>query len=363
MTFLTRIRAAALGLTVLAALAAPLPAAAATSSSAARPVAASAVDPGVTWSIAPAGAEGGDGRVSVRQTIDPGAQVRDRVVVTNHGPEPAAFLVYASDGIITDAGDFDLLESRATPQDGGAWVSLSTGEGPSTLAPLRIEVPAASAVLVNVDIAVPRTATPGDHPAGIVAELADAESAGVDFAARVGVRLHLRVTGEIAPSIAVGATSVDYEPSWNPFAPGRMKLRAEVRNDGNVRLGADAVATSTGLLGLDASSTTLEPVREILPGQQAVVVAEWPAWPLFSVSGTLNVVPVVVGDDAVPAGLLALSDPFAVVAVPWVHLLLLAFVIVVVVLLVRARRRSRRRRRAEFDRAVEERARELAPTA
>ncbi|MFJ6651610.1 hypothetical protein ACIQLJ_02300 [Microbacterium sp. NPDC091313] len=357
----TRLHLGAIALAVVALVAAPV--AAPVAVAAPRPAAAAApVDaPEVTWSIAPAGEQGADGRVSIRQTVDPGAEVRDRVAVQNHGAEPATFLIYASDGIITEAGDFDLLDAATAPEDGGAWVSLSTGSAEPALAPLRVEVPAASAVLVNVAIAVPANATPGDHPAGIVAELASEASSGVDFAARVGVRVHLRVAGEVAPAIVVGATTVHFEPSWNPFAPGRMLLRSEVRNDGNVRLGADAVATSAGILGLDATTTSLETVREILPGQQAVVVAEWEAWPLFAVAGAVNVVPVVVGDDVVPDGLVSVSEAFSVVAVPWAQLLLLVLVVVAIVLVILGIRRSRRRRREAFERAVEERARELTP--
>ena len=52
-----------------------------------------------TWAVAPASAEGPDGRVSFRHTIDPGGSVEEFVAVTNFSAAAAPFAIYASDGV------------------------------------------------------------------------------------------------------------------------------------------------------------------------------------------------------------------------------------------------------------------------
>ena len=52
--------------------------------------------------------------------------------------------------------------------------------------------------MLPISVAVPDDAVPGDHPAGIVVALSK-EGDGVTVTHRVGVRLHLQVTGEITP--------------------------------------------------------------------------------------------------------------------------------------------------------------------
>ncbi|TGJ94378.1 hypothetical protein DLJ96_19990, partial [Actinotalea fermentans ATCC 43279 = JCM 9966 = DSM 3133] len=81
--------------------------------------------------------------------------------------------VYASDGVVTADGQFDLLPAGATPVDGGAWITL--GEGDTAGPTQRVEVAAESSVTVPFTVAVPADATPGDHPAGVVAALARPE--------------------------------------------------------------------------------------------------------------------------------------------------------------------------------------------
>ena len=96
---------------------------------------------------------------------------------------------------------------------------------------------------------------------------------------RVGVRVHLRVTGEIEPTVAITDVDVKYDPSINPFAPGRLEISYTVTNTGNVRLSSRQQAEIAGLFGLPTGADTGESglvgeQAEILPGQSAEVAAE-----------------------------------------------------------------------------------------
>lgn len=299
---------------------------------------------GTTWAVAPSSAEGPDGRVSFRHTIDPGAGVEEYVAVTNFSPTAASFAVYASDGVVTEAGNFDLLPSGEQPVDSGAWVSIGSTEGSTARdgGGIRIEVPASSTTVVPVRIDVPADATPGDHPAGVVAELATGEGSSVQVSSRVGVRLHLRVAGDVVASVVPGSVSTSYAPSWNPFAPGTLTVDYVISNDGNVRLGSTTTTQAAGLLGIGSANASGEH-REILPRQETAASTTLSVWPLFFAWGEVTAVPSVVGDDAVQAALVPATTPFTVWTVPWSQLALLALLVVAALVIVRLRTRAEAR--------------------
>lgn len=320
-----------------------------------HPTPADAAD--TTWSIAPASDVGPDGRVSIRQTLDPGAAVSDRVAITNYGEEPATFLVYASDGTLAPNGDFDLLASDVEPTGGGSWIEFADPAGhEQALGVLDLTIPAGQTSVVEFRIAPPANATPGDHPAGVVAELAHSDNQGVSFAARVGVRLHLRVTGELVPALEVKTIDTSFDYSWNLLDPSVLRIDSVVVNSGNVRLGLEPVVTASGPFAWLPASSNSGVVREVLPGQEAEISQSVEIWPLIWMTGSLNVVPTVVGDDIVPADLTATTAAFALTAIPWLQgivLLALLGAVLATVLLGRWMRAARRQR---FAAAVEARA-------
>lgn len=317
------------------------------------PAAEAAADPAVartTWSLEPAVTEAApDARVSFRHAVDPGAEVGDTVVLTNFSDHPATFDVYAGDGVVTADGQFDLPPTGTDPERAGTWIAL--GDAAGTLgepgAVQRVEVAPGTEVALPFVVRVPADATPGDHPAGIVAALATDAGSGVAMDSRVGTRLHLRVTGEIAPALAVRDVRTTYTPSWNPFAPGTLRLDYTVANTGNVRLGATAAASVTGPFGVAGASASGPALREVLPGQTAGGSVEVEAWPLVRLDGDVALTPAVVGDDEVAAALSAAGAGWSAWAVPWVQLgvVLLLVGVVLAVRQARARREAATRRR------------------
>ncbi|MFB8387800.1 hypothetical protein ACFC3F_11750 [Microbacterium sp. NPDC055910] len=292
-------------------------------------------DAALAWGIAPASAVGADGRVSIRATLDPGAVATEHVELSNLSDAPLTFALAGADGTITPEGDFDVLADGATSTRAGLWIDV----------PAEVTVPPRSNTVVPVSITVPADALPGDHPAGIVAtparDLATAE--GVTFVARTGVRLHLRVAGELAPALTPRVTALDYEPSWNPLAPGQLRITWEVANTGNVRLGGEPTLSVSGLGGLvsQVEGERLEQFRELLPDGLRAGVTTVDAWPLFALAADTVVTPSVVGDDLVETVLPTGIASATVIAVPWVHLAILVaagLVVAVIIGRVRARR-------------------------
>lgn len=310
------------------------------------------------WSIAPATTDDGTGPVSIRVEVEPGGSVTDAVTVTNFGSEAARFVVYASDGVVTDGGEFDVLPASIPPSAAGAWVSLGEG-GPGE--PLTVEIEAESEVTVPFEIDVPAQATPGDHPAGIVASLAG-ESVGVGLESRVGTRIHLRVAGEVEPALAVQDVSASYEASWNPMTPGTLHLEYRVVNEGNVRLGDQSEAFGAGLLGWGERSNPGTAHREILPGQEALSALTLEnVWPLLRYSGEVRTVPVVVGEDVIDVALAPGATAWTAWTVPWLHVAALVVAVGALILWRRRRRRRETRTQARIDAAVAQAREEARP--
>ncbi len=300
----------------------------------------------VTWGVRPAAsADHGDGRPNYSYTADPGGTIQDAIAIANHGDRPITLLVYAADGFTTASGQLDLLP-RGEPATGvGAWVKPAQS---------RIEVPAKAAVEVRFTVTVPADAGPGDHSGGIVTSLAAPEnSGGVNVDRRLCSRIHLRVTGEAKPALAIGDLSVDYDGTVNPFGLGSATVGFRVTNTGNIRLSAEQKIAVQGLFGLGGREQTLT-VPELLPGAHldfTVPVAD--VAPLVRLEASVRLTPRVEGDAGGP-GPAEVTATAGAWAVPWSLLVLLvvaAGLFVVLRLRVRRRKAVTERRIAE---AVEE---------
>ncbi|WEK61039.1 MAG: hypothetical protein P0Y60_17320 [Candidatus Microbacterium colombiense] len=309
---------------------------------------------GTTWALQPAQGGAPDGRVSLRHRVEPGAFVAESLALSNFGAEPATFAVYASDGVVGRDGSFDLIPAGQDSVDGGAWVALGAVDGatPREDGGFAVSVPAGETVAVSVRIEIPADASPGDHPAGIVAELLPDAASEVQLASRVGVRVHLRVSGDIMTGVRPQALQASYEPSWNPFAPGILTVRYDLTNTGNVRVGAQTVVDAAGPFGLVASDQAADPQREILPGQSVAAQVEMPMWPVFFVDGRAVATPDAVGDDEIEGTMEAGVESFTAWTVPWSQLVHIVLAVSGVLLFHRLRTRSAARVQARIDAAV-----------
>ena len=317
------------------------------------PVAGAATDDdgasGVTWGVRTASQDLGADRQNYSYAVDPGERVVDAIVVTNHAGEPLELDLYAADGFTTDAGQLDVLTRDVDSVGVGAWVELATDH-------VRLEP--GESLQVDFAVTVPAGAEPGDYAGAVVTSLSDAEvSDGVTVDRRLGIRIHLRVTGDLRPAMAVQDLRVDHEPSVNPFAPGRATVTYTVRNTGNVRLSADQAVTVGGPFGVARARTDLTPVPELLPGETWEVSAVVDGvWPLVRIGAGVRLDPALpegVDGAPVPAPVRASAGAWAV---PWS---VLALVLVAAAAVLAAHRGRERRRRAEEARVQDAVARAL----
>lgn len=293
----------------------------------------------VRWAVAPSDASGPDGRRVINLDLEPGATITDHVAVRNLGSESVTFALAANDGYLTASGSFDMMPSDHVPVDGGAWVDVlaevTVGPGESAIVPFTVTVP--------------DDATPGDHPAGVAASIRSGGESMVGTEHRVGVRVNLRVAGEVLAQAELSGAAASVEPAWNPFEPGSVAVDVDVANTGNVRISGDLVVQTSGWLGSSVVTIPADDdaaVGELIPGgsrSASTLVDDF--WALGPVTTTVTFTPVVLGESG-GAGQDAVAFPVTTSvttwAIPWPQLLLL-LVVGGVVAAVRSERGRRRR--------------------
>ncbi|WP_421732728.1 DUF916 domain-containing protein [Cellulomonas sp.] len=304
---------------------------------------ASAADDDVTWTVRTASNDFGRDRTSFAYGIDPGAEVEDALVVANHGATALDLAVYAADGYTTEAGQLDLLVQGAPSVGVGAWVH---GDVDTVL----IE-PGATAE-VPFTVRVPENATPGDYAGGIVTSLTQADDAeGITVDRRLGIRIQLRVGGELRPAVAIEDVHLSYDGTINPFALGDATVTYTVHNTGNTLISGTAAVTVAGPFGLlrtDDAEGKAPP--QLLPGESWTTSSPVDGVaPLVRLSATAGFVPLVTDASGSTTSLEAVEVTAHAWAIPWALLLLVAMIVVLVVLGTRAARRDRARRQAAED--------------
>ncbi|WP_033342045.1 WxL protein peptidoglycan domain-containing protein [Catenuloplanes japonicus] len=300
----------------------------------------------VTWTVRTASNSFGADRSSYSYAVNAGATVEDTMVVANRGTQPVTLTVYASDGFTTGEGALD-LRNRDVAQTGiGAW---------TTAASPAVTVEPGKSVDVPFALTVPANATPGDYVGGIVTSLTSPDQTQqVNVERRLGIRITLRVSGELAPSLAIEDLRLAYDGSLNPFAPGASTVSYTIHNTGNTTLSATQAASVAGPFGWWRSDAgDLQAPPELLPGETwavSVPVTDVPAAVL--ITGTVSLTPLIVDPSGSRSMLHAVEGTATAWAVPWLLVLLIVVLIGLVVLAVRLRRRRRAREDARVDAAV-----------
>ncbi|MFC6356685.1 WxL protein peptidoglycan domain-containing protein [Luethyella okanaganae] len=229
---------------------------------AALPLSSQAAEGDVTWSVAPASAQGPDGRTLFDYRVDPGVAVSDIVSITNFSATDQTFQLYASDGVNEfDGGEYSIQTADGVSTDLGVWTTLSQKE---------VTIGANQRADIPFTIVVPSNATPGDHSAGIVAAITrkgTGEGQAVDVEQRVGSRIYMRVSGEVQASFTASGMVAGYDGSLNPIGLGDVSGHYTLQNNGNLRLALDQTLRITGPFGIPLAEVKTEAVPDFLPGQ------------------------------------------------------------------------------------------------
>lgn len=306
-------------------------------------------DDTAAWSVAPSDAQGAPtGTTRFELEADASAPVTEHVLLTNSSTVERAFNVYAADGFNTSDGGYDLGAASVTPTGVGAWTAVAGSP---------VTVPALSTKVVEFTVTVPKDATPGDHPGGIVVSPVrpQPDASGVVVDTRVAVRLNVRVPGEVTAALDIRSLGASYGFSAVPFGSADATLRYEVVNTGNVKVVGVPRVRITGPFGVTLAEVEADKTREVLPGDS------------FEVSTTLSgIAPLVYDTATVDVSMTAAPGPdteipavsatarTSFIAVPWTGLALLVVLGVAAWFAVRWWRRRRLETARAWDRVVDE---------
>src|SRR3954469_17654652 len=105
-----------------------------------------AADGAVAWAVRTASNDSGSGRQNYSYTLNPGGQLKDGLVVANHGTTPLHLAVYAADGFTGKGGQLDLVTKDAKSTRVGAWVhtdrpDVTVRPGESVEVPFTVTLP------------------------------------------------------------------------------------------------------------------------------------------------------------------------------------------------------------------------------
>lgn len=108
----------------------------------------------VTWGVRTAESDAGSDRDNFTYTLDPGEQIDDALIVTNHASELLELSAYAADGFTTSSGQLDLVTADTPSVAVGAWSALCDDQ---------LEIPPGESIEVPFTVTVPANAIPGDY--------------------------------------------------------------------------------------------------------------------------------------------------------------------------------------------------------
>ncbi|MEV4764669.1 DUF916 domain-containing protein [Micromonospora chokoriensis] len=309
-------------------------------------VPASAAEGNVAWTVRTASNSYGEARSSYSYNVNPGGAVDDAMVVANRGPAPLTLSVYAADGFTTDAGQLDLITKDKKSVAIGAWVKANAES---------VVIQPGKTAQVPFKISVPENATPGDYVGGILTALTQADQAeGINVDRRLGIRIKLRVGGELKPNLAIEDLHVAYDGSSNPFAKGDATISYKVHNIGNAALSGQQGVTVSGPFGLlRVRAADIAAPPELLPGESwNVTVPVHGVAPTISLAATATLTPLLTDASGSTTSLKPVQVTAHGWALPWVLVLVLVVLIAVLVGAYLYRRRNRAQRKVREDARV-----------
>ncbi|MGO2750146.1 MAG: hypothetical protein ACTIA6_08865 [Pseudoclavibacter sp.] len=277
------------------------------------------------WSIDTVDSDRGTGRPNFTYDVNPGDVITDAFTVTNTGAGALTLTIYAADAFTTATGAVDILENGEPSVDAGTWVAPSAG---------AVSLEPGASIDVPFTLTVPADTTPGDHSAAIVASLLPGDSTDqVKVERRLGLRIDMRVSGELAPTAEIRSLTTDWGAAGlNPFGGGTTTVSYELVNTGNVRLSSLEDLRLSGIGGASGVALTGGEIPELLPGSAVTITREVTSSALGPLNGALTIYlqPVGAFTDvpvAVTAELSAFALPWSLVVLIVVLLLLVAGIV------------------------------------
>jgi hypothetical protein len=258
-----------------------------------------------------------------------GDSIRDDVRLQNPTDRPLTFRIYTRDaGSAADGIGFAVGRREDLPVDAGGWFELPADAAEYTLPPQ-------TAADIPFTLTIPADAGPGDHAAGVVAELVNDPSAAdgdVEVINRIAARVYIRVAGELRPDMTVSSLTLDY-PNSVLNTGATATITYSISNVGNVRLSPQVEVVLTDIFGRTVARPALRNFSDILPrGTVQVTEVIEDVFP----GGRLTAKVTATTAGATPA---IASASTSVWALPWVVVIAIAVIAALTFVVLRLRRR------------------------
>ena len=305
-----------------------------------------------------------DGRAYLTYVANPGATLRDEVVLLNYSPRPLTLQVYATDAMQGAGGAFGLLPGDAEPSDAGSWIKLDVPKDREVTIPGR-RGQRYGTLNIPFLASIPADAAPGDHVGGVIASLQvtskNKEGVKITLDQRIGLRTYFQLTGEAVPGLKVENLTATFDDQNDPLGRGVFTVSYDVHNTGQLRLDATQ-ELSVDRFMIRPLTAQPAPLSDILPGSRIRVTQVFPnAFGLGPATARVTLHPTPVDEDYAQA----IPDATAELgfwAWPWVLLAIVAGLLLLIISTWLFRRwRKRRARNALLARAGRSRARLPAP--
>lgn len=263
---------------------------------------------------------------------EPGAVIKDQLLVQNFTPHPITFDIFGADGLNTDGrGSFALRRKSDKQVDVGAWIDPAVP---------RVTIYGGKAAKIPVKFRIPKNATPGDHAGGVVAlntrvEAQSQGSTSIGIQRAIAARAYIRVSGSTSPGFEISDVQVTHDRGpWPWSGDGTGTLTYTVENTGNLRLALTGNVLVKGWGKDDVLG--LAELPDLLPGSKVTLTRELTGIPA---AGRVEVEVAMNGGEDLDE---AVTVTFTLV--PWALLVALLIVAAAVLAMVLRRRGAVRRR-------------------
>ncbi|MHC9043273.1 COG1361 family protein [Microbacterium saperdae] len=216
--------------------------------------------PNITWQVQPTATSDGE-RSQIDASASPGETVTDSITIRNLGDADLTLTLESFDIVKTPAGDITIPAEPSDDPLASAWVTFSTPE---------VSLPTGSQAEVPFSLSLPADAGPGDYAVALMASMSQptqtADGQQVLLDTRVGVRLYLRVLGDMRSEITISGFDIDrQQPWWNPL-PSKVAADIDIANTGNVRLDSSVTLRLEGPFGIPLGETAQISLPQLSPG-------------------------------------------------------------------------------------------------
>ncbi len=262
--------------------------------------------------------------------LEPGDEIQDAITIVNSSDTQKTILIYPADGMSNNDGSFALKQKAETMTEVGSWIILEKTE---------ITLPAKEKETIPFLVKVPEEGVDvGEHAGGILIQAKEEgkeNQGGVTLSMRVGIRMYIKIPGEIIKKIKYESFSGKPIKFREYFLGGKnlyfvkiptsYEFMAKYKNEGNTSTSVRTVLIIKNIL--NSKEERVDKSKKIARDASGHSNFEWknPRFGKFELKAEIYL-----EDD-----LIATSNNLSVLIIPWdivagIILLIMSLVLILI---------------------------------